>query len=138
MRKRNNKIKKQLPKPIKSKESNRCSSLYGFSKAEIDNAIRYNRKRSLGKGSAGEVYEGILPSGQVVAIKHINKINSPDSFKREIVGLSRIRHPNLVSMLGCCIEDNEQYLVLEYCPAGILLNISLVIFPDHYLLCTSG
>ncbi|XWS64808.1 hypothetical protein CRYUN_Cryun05aG0035600 [Craigia yunnanensis] len=120
MRKRKNKIKKQLPKPIKSKESNRCSGLYGFSKAEIDNAISYNRKRSLGKGSAGEVYEGILPSGQVVAIKHINKGNSPDSFKREVAGLSRIRHPNLVSMLGCCIEGNEQYLVLEYCPAGNL------------------
>ena len=121
MRKRKSKIKKQLPKPIKSKESNRCSGLYSFSKAEIENAINSNRKRkSLGKGSAGEVYEGILPSGQVVAIKHINKINSPDSFKREIAGLSRIRHPNLVSMLGCCIEDNEQYLVLEYCPAGNL------------------
>ncbi|XWS57817.1 hypothetical protein CRYUN_Cryun09bG0206100 [Craigia yunnanensis] len=121
MRQRKSKIKKQLPKPIKSKEYNRCSGLYSFSKAEIENAINSNRKRkSLGKGSAGEVYEGILPSGQVVAIKHINKSNSPDSFKREIAGLSRIRHPNLVSMLGCCIEGNEQYLVLEYCPAGNL------------------
>ncbi|KAK6243428.1 hypothetical protein QUC31_009837 [Theobroma cacao] len=121
MKKRKSKIKRQLPKPIKSKESNRCSGLYSFSKAEIENAISCNRKRkSLGKGSAGEVFEGILPSGQVVAVKHINKRNSPDSFKREVAGLSRIRHPNLVSMLGCCIEDDEQYLVLEYCPAGNL------------------
>lgn len=121
MKRRKSKIKKQLPKPNKSKEFKRCSGLYSFSEAEIENAISFNRKRkSLGKGSAGEVYEGVLPSGQVVAIKHINRSNSPDSFKREIAGLSRIRHPNLVSMLGCCIEGNEQYLVLEYCPAGNL------------------
>ncbi|XVF42454.1 hypothetical protein PTKIN_Ptkin01aG0364700 [Pterospermum kingtungense] len=120
-RKRKSKIKKQLPKPIRSEEYKRCSGLYSFSKGEIENAISCNRKKkSLGKGSAGEVYEGVLPSGQIVAIKHINRSNSPDSFKREIAGLSRIRHPNLVSMLGCCIEDNEQYLVLEYCPAGNL------------------
>ncbi|XP_022743801.1 probable serine/threonine-protein kinase PBL7 [Durio zibethinus] len=119
MRKR--KCKKQLPKAVKSKESNKCSGLYSFSKDEIENAMSCNRKRkSLGKGSAGEVYEGVLPSGQVVAIKHINKSKSPDSFKREVAGLSRIRHPNLVSMVGCCIDDDEQYLVLEYCSAGNL------------------
>ncbi|OMO87822.1 hypothetical protein COLO4_20556 [Corchorus olitorius] len=120
-KKRKEQICIHLPTPIKAKEYNKCSGLYSFSKAEIDNAISCNRKKkSLGKGSAGEVYEGILPSGQLVAIKHINRGHSPDSFKREVAGLSRIRHPNLVSMLGCCIDGEEQYLVLEYCSAGNL------------------
>ncbi|XVF42453.1 hypothetical protein PTKIN_Ptkin01aG0364600 [Pterospermum kingtungense] len=111
---------RKLPKPIPSKDTS-WSCLYKFSKTEIENAININnRRKSLGRGSAGEVYEGILPSGQVVAIKHIKKSNSSDSFTREVAGLSRIRHPNLVSLLGCCVEGDEQYLVLEYCPAGNL------------------
>ncbi|XVF30922.1 hypothetical protein REPUB_Repub16aG0100300 [Reevesia pubescens] len=113
--------KSKLPKPIPSTDTTTWSGLYRFSKTEIDNAISINnRRKSLGRGSAGEVYEGILPSGQVVAIKQIFKGNSADSFTREVAGLSRIRHPNLVSLLGCCIDGEEQYLVLEYCPAGNL------------------
>ncbi|XP_022871148.1 putative serine/threonine-protein kinase [Olea europaea var. sylvestris] len=100
------------------------SGLYRFSKSEIHNALDYGgEKKCLGRGSAGQVYEGMLPSGQLVAIKHIykgNKSNTSDSFYREIDGLSRVRHPNLVSLFGCCIEDGEQYLVYEYCSAGNL------------------
>ncbi|CAI9772410.1 unnamed protein product [Fraxinus pennsylvanica] len=100
------------------------SGLYRFSKAEIHNALNYGgEKKCLGRGSAGRVYKGMLPSGQLVAIKQIskgNKSNTSDSFYREIEGLSRVRHPNLVCLFGCCIEDGEQYLVYEYCSAGNL------------------
>ncbi|KAI3724211.1 hypothetical protein L2E82_35981 [Cichorium intybus] len=99
------------------------SGLYRFSKAEIDYAINFSdEKKCLGRGSAGEVYKGILPSGQAVAIKQISNRNNSDSFTREVEGLSRIRHPNLVCLFGCCIEDGEQYLVYEYCPAGNLAH----------------
>ncbi|XVE90079.1 hypothetical protein DITRI_Ditri20bG0048300 [Diplodiscus trichospermus] len=118
---RNSKSKIKHLKPIPSRDASTWTGLYCFSQAEIENAIGINnRRKSLGRGSAGEVYEGILPSGQLVAIKQINKGNSSDSFGREVAGLSRIRHPNLVSLLGCCIAGDEQYLVLEYCPAGNL------------------
>ncbi|XP_042038515.1 wall-associated receptor kinase-like 21 [Salvia splendens] len=103
--------------------------LYKFSKAEIDSAINHGgKKKCLGRGSAGLVYKGVLPSGQLVAIKQIYKSNTSDSFTREIEGLSRVRHPNLVCLFGCCIEDGEQYLVYEYCPHGNLA---------HHLLRTS-
>ncbi|PWA36199.1 protein kinase-like domain, Concanavalin A-like lectin/glucanase domain protein [Artemisia annua] len=50
------------------------SGLYRFSKAEIEHAINFSdEKKCLGRGSAGEVYKGILPSGQAVAIKQIRK-----------------------------------------------------------------
>ncbi|XP_038992564.1 probable leucine-rich repeat receptor-like protein kinase At5g49770 [Hibiscus syriacus] len=115
------KSERKLPTPMPLKDSNTWTGLYRFSKAEIEKAININnRRKSLGQGSAGEVYEGRLPSGQVVAIKEIKKGNSLDTFAREVAGLSRIRHPNLVSMLGCCIEGDEQYLVLEYCHEGNL------------------
>ncbi|XP_024975849.1 wall-associated receptor kinase-like 21 [Cynara cardunculus var. scolymus] len=99
------------------------SGLYRFSKAEIEQAMNFSdEKKWLGRGSAGEVYKGILPSGQAVAIKQISNQNNADSFTREVEGLSRIRHPNLVCLFGCCIEDGEQYLVYEYCPAGNLAH----------------
>lgn len=108
-------------KPAPSKEIARWSSLYRFSKAEIENAMGSEKEwKSLGRGSAGSVYKGILPSGQAVAIKHINKSNWSDSFVRGVESFSRVWHPNLVSLLGFCIEGGEQYLVYEYCPAGNL------------------
>lgn len=105
----------------KPKEFASCPGLYSFSKAEIENAINFgDEKKFLGRGSAGQVFNGVLPSGQVVAIKQIYRSNTSDSFSRELENLSRVRHPNLVCLFGCCIEDGEKYLVYEYCSAGNL------------------
>ncbi|KAL1552137.1 putative receptor-like protein kinase [Salvia divinorum] len=115
------KNKKQKKKSPGTKCVADIPGLYRFSKAEIDSAINHGgEKKCLGRGSAGLVYKGVLPSGQLVAIKQIYKSNTSDSFTREIEGLSRVRHPNLVCLFGCCIEDGEQYLVYEYCPHGNL------------------
>ncbi|XP_042004157.1 probable receptor-like protein kinase At1g11050 [Salvia splendens] len=113
------------------------NGLYMFSKTEIDSAINHRgEKWCLGRGSAGMVYKGVLPSGQLVAIKQIYKSNTSDSFTREIEGLSRVRHPNLVCLFGCCIEDGEQYLVYEYCPHGnlaqhLLRNDAVLMWEDR-------
>ncbi|KAL8533014.1 hypothetical protein ACS0TY_009318 [Phlomoides rotata] len=116
-----NKVEKKqfLPKEIATK----CSGLYRFSKAEIERAINYTiEKQYLGRGSAGQVYMGMLPSGQFVAIKQLFQGITSDSFAREIDGLSRVRHPNLVCLFGCCIADGQQFLVYEYCPNGNLAH----------------
>ena len=123
--------KKKPQKPVPSGPITTWSGLYRFSKAEIENAINTERK-DLGRGSAGQVYKGVLPSGQVVAIKHINKSNKSDSFTREVEGLSRVRHPNLVCLFGCCVEDGEQYLVYEYCAKGNLAQHLLSNSFDSY------
>ncbi|EHA8587023.1 cysteine-rich receptor-like protein kinase 1 [Cocos nucifera] len=92
-----------------------------FSKEEIEKAINYGHtKVRLGSGSAGQVYQGILPSRQLVAVKHVYKTAMSGSFLREVEGLSKIRHSNLVSLLGFCDEGGEQYLVYEYCSNGNL------------------
>jgi hypothetical protein len=101
--------KKKPRKAVQSKVNiTTWSGLYTFSKAEIENAINFGKEKiCLGRGSAGCVYKGVLPSGQVVAIKHINKNSISDSFKREVDNLSRVRHPNLVCLFGCCVTVSK-------------------------------
>ncbi|KAK4433118.1 protein STRUBBELIG-RECEPTOR FAMILY 2 [Sesamum alatum] len=116
------KNQKQEEKPVLNEDvTATCSGLYRFSKAEIENAINcVNEKICLGRGRAGHVYKGMLPSGQLVAIKQIYRINTLDTFTGEIELLSRVRHPNIVCLLGYCIENGEQFLVYEYCSNGNL------------------
>ncbi|XP_057722246.1 serine/threonine-protein kinase CDG1-like [Arachis stenosperma] len=115
------KKKKQPLRPFQLKEITSWAGLYCFTKQEIEKAMNYgDEKICLGRGSAGQVYRGVLPSGQLVAIKHLTKSSPSDSFTREIQGLSRLRHPNLVCLFGCCIEGDEKYLVYEFCANGNL------------------
>ncbi|KAK7285843.1 hypothetical protein RJT34_20625 [Clitoria ternatea] len=113
--------KKKPRRLVYLKEISAWSGLYWFSKAEIENAMNIGgEKICLGRGSAGQVYRGVLPSGQVVAIKHLTKSNTSDSFTREVEGLSRLRHQNLVCLFGCCMEGDDRYLVYEFCANGNL------------------
>ncbi|CAN0892796.1 Inactive protein kinase SELMODRAFT_444075 [Linum grandiflorum] len=122
VRRNKDKGKRKAGKPLlETQEVAAWSGLYRFSKNEIQNAMNYSSEKTcLGRGSAGQVYRGVLPSGQVVAIKHIHQGHTSDSFTREVEGLSRIRHPNLVCLFGCCIHGSDRYLVYEFCSAGNL------------------
>ncbi|XP_060672144.1 probable serine/threonine-protein kinase PBL5 [Ziziphus jujuba] len=74
----------------------------------------------IGEGTAGKVYKGILSNNQAVAIKHIINDGNVETFVREVTSLSHIRHPNLVALLGCCVKDDECFLIYELCPYGSL------------------
>ncbi|XP_059308184.1 probable receptor-like protein kinase At2g42960 isoform X3 [Lycium ferocissimum] len=99
--------------------------------AEIENAlnigkINMRRRKLIGHGRRGEFYQGILPSGQGVAIKEMHKTNDAmDSFNREVECLSRARHPSIVCLLGFCNEDGNQFLVYEHCSTGNLAQYFL-------------
>ena len=41
-------------------------------------------------------------------------------FRLEVEAMGRVRHPNLVSLLGCCAEGGERLLVYEYVPNATL------------------
>ncbi|XP_042431259.1 probable serine/threonine-protein kinase PBL21 [Zingiber officinale] len=76
----------------------------------------------IGEGGFGCVFKGTLESGQVVAIKQLNKDGTQGSqeFLVECLMLTMLHHPNLVSLIGYCAEEEEKLLIYEYMPQGSL------------------
>ncbi|KAJ8543650.1 hypothetical protein K7X08_025268 [Anisodus acutangulus] len=123
-------IFKRSNKPVVAQnvESPTINGLYKFTIVEIENALNINmrRRKLIGHGRRGEFYQGILPSGQGVAIKEMHKTkDAMDSFNREVECLSRARHPSIVCLLGFCSEDGNQFLVYEHCSGGNLAQYFL-------------
>ena len=73
-------------------------------------------------GNILQVYQGVLPTGQMVAIKRAKResMQGAPEFKIEVELLSRVHHKNLVSLVGFCLEHGEQMLVYEFVPNGDL------------------
>ncbi|KAK6128564.1 hypothetical protein DH2020_037708 [Rehmannia glutinosa] len=78
----------------------------------------------IGKGGAGIVYKGIMPSGEQVAVKRLPVMSRGSShdhgFNAEIQTLGRIRHRHIVRLLGFCSNHETNLLVYEYMPNGSL------------------
>lgn len=68
---------------------------------------------------AGKVYIATMPSGMRAAIKRINDGVNLRDFMDEIHRKAKIRHPNLVGIMGYC-DRGDQCLVYEYCVNGNL------------------
>lgn len=69
-----------------------------------------------------QVYKGIIPDGQIVAIKRLQKdsLQGGLEFKTEIESLSRVHHKNLIQLCGFCYEKEERILVYEFISNGSL------------------
>lgn len=88
---------------------------------------RYLLGEVLGVGGMGTVYRGTDTLTQdTVAIKRLrvdsnaSDVNIVERFKREAEMLSQLNHPNIVKVLDTCIEDDDQYIIMEYIPGGTL------------------
>ncbi|THG20793.1 hypothetical protein TEA_003867 [Camellia sinensis var. sinensis] len=77
----------------------------------------------LGAGGFGKVYRGVLPSSkELIAVKKISHDSKQGmrEFVAEIVSMGRLRHRNLVRLLGYCRRKGELLLVYDYMPNGSL------------------
>jgi len=73
------------------------------------------------------VYKGNLKDGTQVAIKTLSAESKQgiNEFLTEINVISNVRHPNLVKLLGCCVEGKNRLLVYEYAENNSLANALL-------------
>ncbi|CAM8900559.1 unnamed protein product [Rhodiola kirilowii] len=76
----------------------------------------------IGDGGFGTVYRAELPDGRTVAIKKLNqgKTQGQREFLAEMETLGKVKHPNLVSLLGYCSITDEKLLIYEYMVNGSL------------------
>ncbi|KAG2239969.1 hypothetical protein Bca52824_091200 [Brassica carinata] len=78
----------------------------------------FSEGNNIGRGGFGEVYKGILSNGTEVAVKRLSKTSGQGEteFKNEVVVVAKLRHRNLVKLLGFSLERQERILVYEYLP----------------------
>ncbi|XVF55228.1 hypothetical protein PTKIN_Ptkin06aG0019900 [Pterospermum kingtungense] len=83
----------------------------------------FKDKELLGVGGFGRVYRGVLPNSKLeVAVKRVSHESRQGmkEFVAEIVSMGRLRHRNLVQLLGYCRRKGELLLVYDYMPNGSL------------------
>lgn len=84
----------------------------------------------IGKGGHAEVYKGILPDGQIVAVKRLMKdekevedrAGEAGDFLSELGIIAHINHSNATRLIGFGI-DRGLYFVLQFAPHGSLASL---------------
>ncbi|KAI4985455.1 hypothetical protein ZWY2020_018085 [Hordeum vulgare] len=98
----------------------------------------FSKGRILGRGGYSKVYKGVDKNGRVIAVKKLYPITELDDeqFTNEFNSLMKIRHQNIVRLVGYCYEIrhvfrehngghilcpmSERILCLEYLQGGSL------------------
>ncbi|KAM7517055.1 hypothetical protein LguiA_006638 [Lonicera macranthoides] len=82
----------------------------------------FSDENVIGEGGYGIVYSGVLEDNTRVAVKNLlnNRGQAEKEFKVEVEAIGRVRHKNLVRLLGYCAEGAHRILVYEYVDNGNL------------------
>ncbi|KAL6875607.1 hypothetical protein ACP4OV_013120 [Aristida adscensionis] len=101
-----------------------------FSLEELKAATKtFERSAFLGEGAIGKLYKGKLENGTLIAIRclALHQQYSIRNLKLRLDLLAKLRHPNLVCLLGHCIDSvvdessvKRVFLVYEYVPSRTL------------------
>ncbi|XP_061341262.1 U-box domain-containing protein 33-like isoform X1 [Gastrolobium bilobum] len=110
---------------LKSKQGEASSTHFlqlfsEFSFPEIKEATsNFDPSLKIGEGGYGSIFKGILCRTEV-AIKTLDPKSKqgPSEFQQEVKILSKLRHPNIITLIGACPESWT--LVYEYLPNGNL------------------
>ena len=87
----------------------------------------FDDSNKLGEGGFGAVYKGVLPDGEEIAVKRLSQSSAQgvDELKNELALVAKLKHKNLVKLVGVCLEQQERLLVYEYVPNR---SLDLVLF----------
>ncbi|XP_015874114.2 probable serine/threonine-protein kinase PBL10 [Ziziphus jujuba] len=123
------------PTPRSEGEILQSSNVKRFSFADLKMATRNFRPDSvLGEGGFGSVFKGWIDensftaakpgTGMVIAVKRLNQegFQGHKEWLAEVNYLGQLYHPNLVKLIGYCLEEEHRLLVYEFMPRGSLEN----------------
>ncbi|KAJ0800736.1 putative protein kinase RLK-Pelle-LRR-XI-1 family [Helianthus annuus] len=92
----------------------------------LNRTEEFNKAYCIGMGGCGSVYKVKLASGDVLAVKKLHsssEVINHNDFLNEIRALTRIRHRNIIKLLGYCSHSQNSFLVYEYLEGGSLADI---------------
>ncbi|KAL6652953.1 hypothetical protein ACP70R_011878 [Stipagrostis hirtigluma subsp. patula] len=96
-----------------------------YHREEIELATKnFDNSAIIGQGGQGTVYLGydLDPDNNPVAIKRCKGFDESRrmEFVKELLILSRVKHENIVKLLGCCLQFEAPVLVYEFVPNNTL------------------
>uniref|UniRef100_M1BE11 Kinase n=1 Tax=Solanum tuberosum TaxID=4113 RepID=M1BE11_SOLTU len=84
----------------------------------------FSQENLIGEGSLGRVYRAEFPNGKIMVIKKIDSaalsLQEEDNFLEAVSNMSRLRHPNIVQLIGYCAEHGQRLLVYDHVANGSL------------------
>ncbi|KAJ0695288.1 putative protein kinase RLK-Pelle-LRR-V family [Helianthus annuus] len=84
----------------------------------------FSQDHLIGNGMLGSVYRAQLPDGKLLAVKKLDKRVISQLKEEEFIelvnNLDKIRHANVVELMGYCSEHSQRLLIFEYCSSGTL------------------
>ncbi|XP_008802372.2 PTI1-like tyrosine-protein kinase 1 [Phoenix dactylifera] len=86
----------------------------------------FGSKFLVGEGSYGRVYLAILNNGKQVALKKLDVSSEPESnneFLTQVSMVSKLKHENVLEMVGYCVQGNLRLLAYEYATMGSLHDV---------------
>ena len=110
---------------------------------DLDVLYVFLLENMIGKGGHAEVYRGVLPDGETVAIKKLMRHAMEEEervsdFLSELGMIAHVNHPNAARLRGFS-SDRGLHFVLEYAPHGSLasllfgtLSIAIKMLLKHY------
>ncbi|KAK9678075.1 hypothetical protein RND81_11G186500 [Saponaria officinalis] len=82
----------------------------------------FSIRNLIGTGGFGSTYKAELVPGFLVAVKRLSlgRFQGIQQFEAEIKTLGRVRHKNLVTLIGYYVGDTEMFLIYNYLSGGNL------------------
>ncbi|KAL4192884.1 hypothetical protein AMTRI_Chr06g196520 [Amborella trichopoda] len=112
-------------KPGAGKRTKAPITATSYAVAELQTATNsFSQECLVGEGSLGRVYRADFSNGKILAVKKIDSsalsLQEEDNFLEAVSNMSRLRHPNITTLLGYCAEHGQHLLVYEYFGNGTL------------------
>ncbi|KAG7579923.1 Serine-threonine/tyrosine-protein kinase catalytic domain [Arabidopsis thaliana x Arabidopsis arenosa] len=116
-----------LKKPS-SKSFGPLTSVKHFTVASLQQHTNsFSQENLIGTGMLGSVYRAEFPGGKLLVVMKLDKKSSKHTEEGKFVELvnniDRIRHANIVQLVGFCSEHSQRLLIHEYCRNGTLHDL---------------